>query len=59
WHVIMLNGRETRAVEGSQRELILSTLFTNWRTEQLATVTVIRSESWQSFLPELPSVLFQ
>ncbi|MEL7432987.1 MAG: peptidylprolyl isomerase [Chloroflexota bacterium] len=59
WHVIMLNGRETRAVEGSQRELILSTQFTNWRTEQLATMTVIRSDNWQTFLPALPSVLFQ
>lgn len=59
WHVIRVNAREIRAVEGVQREQILSSEFDMWRAEQLETVLVLRADDWETFLPELPTVLFQ
>ncbi|MGJ3237372.1 MAG: peptidylprolyl isomerase [Anaerolineae bacterium] len=51
WHVIRINGREMRQIEGELRELVLSTRFGRWRTEQIEEAEIRINPDWQNALP--------
>lgn len=53
WHVIRINSKEERPIEDNQRDTILTSLFNNWRNEQMSASTVTINPDWQSFIPEL------
>ena len=53
WHIIRINSKEERPVEGDEREQIIDVQFRRWQQEQLTNVSININPDWQSFIPEL------